>query len=134
MEENASIKWFLEGILVVYKREGNGYWCMDIVISGSMIIKEKSFIVAFRGRGKSGMEVSVFFGGIGYVTCWQRSFLWKTFQWFIREIWRGVQWLSDTDQLLVCGRSGDIVTCTAHASAFPPHVYLHPPAYISLYI
>ena len=34
VEENASIKWFLEGILVVYKGEGSGYWCMDIVISG----------------------------------------------------------------------------------------------------
>ena len=40
MEENASIKWFLEGVLVVCKREGSGYWCMDIV----MIIKEKKVL------------------------------------------------------------------------------------------
>ena len=51
MEENASIKWFLEGILVVYKREGSGYWCMDIVIRGSMIIKESCW-GGFRGEGK----------------------------------------------------------------------------------
>ena len=52
LEENASIKWFLEGILVVYKREGNGYWCMDIVIRGSMIIKEKKFYSGFQGEGE----------------------------------------------------------------------------------